>query len=191
MTVRPRMGPPLAASRVSRSNYAPMTASTTWWSTVVPCELRRPPLDRVVQMQDALARDRLQVARVAARRSSEKARIGRAAAELVGDGAVVGMTGGTTTLELVRALSPRRGITVVTNAINIAADLMGHRRSTLPTERPRHGRNPIARVSPSDPGRFIAAIVLWLRTDLQDAPVSGEVPVSGLRCKRDRDDRDR
>jgi len=71
--------------------------------------------------------DELPIALKATRRSSEKARIGRAAAELVGDGAVVGMTGGTTTLELARALSQRRGITVVTNAINIAADLMGHR----------------------------------------------------------------
>lgn len=59
-------------------------------------------------------------------RQPEKKRIGRAAVELIEDGAVVGMTGGTTALELARALSDRRGITVVTNAINIASELAGH-----------------------------------------------------------------
>jgi DeoR family transcriptional regulator of aga operon len=62
----------------------------------------------------------------ATRRQPEKKRIGRAAAELITDGAVVGMTGGTTALELARALGDRRGITVVTNAINIASELVGH-----------------------------------------------------------------
>ncbi len=62
----------------------------------------------------------------AALRMPEKRRIGRAAADLVEDGAVVGMTGGTTALELARALSGRRDITVVTNAINIANELAGH-----------------------------------------------------------------
>jgi len=63
----------------------------------------------------------------ASRRQQEKVRIGRAGAELVDDGAVVGMTGGTTALELARALSARRGITIVTNAVNIAAELVGRR----------------------------------------------------------------
>lgn len=62
----------------------------------------------------------------AALRQPEKRRIGRAAADLVDDGAVVGMTGGTTALELARALAGRRGITIVTNAINIANELTGH-----------------------------------------------------------------
>ncbi|MFL6027030.1 MAG: DeoR/GlpR family DNA-binding transcription regulator [Friedmanniella sp.] len=62
----------------------------------------------------------------AALRLPEKRRIGRAAADLVQDGAVVGMTGGTTALELARTLATRRGITVVTNAINIANELVGH-----------------------------------------------------------------
>jgi DeoR family transcriptional regulator of aga operon len=62
----------------------------------------------------------------AAMRQLEKRSIGRAAAALVEDGAVVGMTGGTTALELSRALAQRRGITVVTNAINIASELVGH-----------------------------------------------------------------
>jgi DeoR family transcriptional regulator, aga operon transcriptional repressor len=61
----------------------------------------------------------------ASRHQPEKIRIGRAAAALVAEGAVVGMTGGTTARELARALADRRGITVVTNAINIAAELAG------------------------------------------------------------------
>ncbi|MFJ7243448.1 DeoR/GlpR family DNA-binding transcription regulator [Kitasatospora sp. NPDC098652] len=57
-------------------------------------------------------------------RQEEKRRIGLAAAELVPEGAVVGLTGGTTTVELARALADRTGITVVTNAVNIAAELI-------------------------------------------------------------------
>lgn len=56
-------------------------------------------------------------------RRAEKERIGKAAAELVPAGAVVGMTGGSTTLEVARALADRPGITIVTNAINVAAEL--------------------------------------------------------------------
>jgi DeoR family transcriptional regulator of aga operon len=59
-----------------------------------------------------------------ARQHEEKRRIGAAAAALVEDGAVVGMTGGTTGTEVARALAERRNITVVTNALNIAAELM-------------------------------------------------------------------
>lgn len=60
----------------------------------------------------------------AARQQAQKRRIAAAAAELVPDGAVVGMTGGTTVTEVARALSARSGITVVTNAVNIAAELV-------------------------------------------------------------------
>ena len=59
-------------------------------------------------------------------RQTEKRRIARAAAALVPDGAVVGMTGGSTVLELARVLAERRGITVVTNALNVALELVGH-----------------------------------------------------------------
>jgi DeoR family transcriptional regulator, aga operon transcriptional repressor len=58
-----------------------------------------------------------------ARRQQEKARIAQAAAERVPDGAAVGMTGGTTTTEVARALSDRRRLTVVTNSLNIASEL--------------------------------------------------------------------
>src|SRR3954469_2575862 len=52
-----------------------------------------------------------------ARRHEEKLRIARAAAERVADGMAVGMTGGTTTTEVARALSDRRQLTVVTNSL--------------------------------------------------------------------------
>jgi DeoR family transcriptional regulator of aga operon len=56
---------------------------------------------------------------------TEKRRIGAAAASLVDHGAVVGLTGGTTALEVARALAHRSDITFVTNAINIASELVG------------------------------------------------------------------
>lgn len=66
-----------------------------------------------------------------ARHASEKERIGRAAAALVGRGGVVGLNGGTTTTEIARALAIRPelnsadepALTVVTNALNIANEL--------------------------------------------------------------------
>jgi DeoR family transcriptional regulator of aga operon len=62
-----------------------------------------------------------------ARHAGEKQRIAEAAAELVPPGAVVGMNGGTTTSEVARTLAlradPGTRLTVVTNALNIAAEL--------------------------------------------------------------------
>jgi DeoR family transcriptional regulator, aga operon transcriptional repressor len=59
----------------------------------------------------------------AARYQGEKRRIAAEAAARVADGAVVGLTGGTTTTEVARAIVDRRRITVVTNALNIAGEL--------------------------------------------------------------------
>lgn len=72
-----------------------------------------------------------------ARHASQKQRIGRAAASLVTLGDVVGLTGGTTTTEVARALALRgdvtadaangtrqHALTVVTNALNIANELV-------------------------------------------------------------------
>ena len=53
----------------------------------------------------------------------EKQRIARAAVERVGDGDVVALTGGTTTTEVGRQLARLSGLSVVTNALNIAAEL--------------------------------------------------------------------
>jgi DeoR/GlpR family transcriptional regulator of sugar metabolism len=67
-----------------------------------------------------------------ARRAPEKQRIAAAAAELVMLGAVIGLNGGTTSTEVARAIATRpdlRGehggpaVTIVTNALNIAAEL--------------------------------------------------------------------
>jgi DeoR family transcriptional regulator of aga operon len=61
-------------------------------------------------------------------RTSQKERIAQAASALVSPGAVVGLSGGTTTTAIATALAARedlaeQGLTVVTNAVNIAAQL--------------------------------------------------------------------
>lgn len=56
-------------------------------------------------------------------RSEQKRRIAATAAQLVAEGSTVGITGGTTTTEVARALASRQELTIVTNAINIAAQL--------------------------------------------------------------------
>ncbi|MFF0548800.1 DeoR/GlpR family DNA-binding transcription regulator [Streptomyces sp. NPDC004311] len=65
------------------------------------------------------------------RRAAEKGRISEAVAALVTPGEVVGLTGGTTTTEVARALAGRPdlaqgapALTVVTNALNIAGELV-------------------------------------------------------------------
>lgn len=67
------------------------------------------------------------------RKAPEKQRIGRAAASLIAAGSVVGLNGGTTTAEAARAIALRSetgvddetwSATVVTNALNIANDLI-------------------------------------------------------------------
>ena len=57
-----------------------------------------------------------------ATRQEQKRRIGQEAASRVHDGAVIGLTGGTTTTEVATAIS-HRPLTVVTNALNIASEL--------------------------------------------------------------------
>ncbi|WP_295014010.1 DeoR/GlpR family DNA-binding transcription regulator [uncultured Microbacterium sp.] len=61
-------------------------------------------------------------------RTEEKERIARAASALVAPGSVVGLSGGTTTTAIAAALAAREdlaehGLTIVTNAVNIAAQL--------------------------------------------------------------------
>ncbi|MGW5847497.1 DeoR/GlpR family DNA-binding transcription regulator [Streptomyces sp. NPDC055254] len=65
------------------------------------------------------------------RRAAEKHRISEAVAGLVAPGEVIGLTGGTTTTEVARALAGRPdlasgapALTVVTNALNIAGELV-------------------------------------------------------------------
>ena len=55
--------------------------------------------------------------------SSEKRRIGLAAAEIISDGETIALGAGTTTTQVARSLRHRKGITVITNAVNIAMEL--------------------------------------------------------------------
>ncbi|MBD2870504.1 DeoR/GlpR family DNA-binding transcription regulator [Paenibacillus arenilitoris] len=55
----------------------------------------------------------------------EKERIAALAASLITEGDVVGLSGGTTNFLLAKLLKSRKGITVVTNAVNIAMELAG------------------------------------------------------------------
>ena len=55
--------------------------------------------------------------------AEEKRRIGLAAAELVGETDTIGITAGTTTTQVGRALRHRSGISVITNALNIGMEL--------------------------------------------------------------------
>jgi DeoR family transcriptional regulator of aga operon len=57
------------------------------------------------------------------RHAEEKRRIAREAAGRVAEGWAIGLTGGTTTTEVARALVDRPQLTVVTNALNIAAEI--------------------------------------------------------------------
>jgi DeoR family transcriptional regulator of aga operon len=60
------------------------------------------------------------------RNAAQKRHIGLAAAELVQENDVIGLTAGSTTTQIGRALRHRQGIQVVTNAINIAMELCNH-----------------------------------------------------------------
>lgn len=53
----------------------------------------------------------------------EKVRIGKAAADMVAEGQCVVLDSGSTTLEIARALSRFRRLTIITNALNIASEL--------------------------------------------------------------------
>jgi DeoR family transcriptional regulator, aga operon transcriptional repressor len=55
--------------------------------------------------------------------AEEKRRIAQAAAALVSEGMAIGLTGGTTATEVARALADHQGLTIVTNALNIASEL--------------------------------------------------------------------
>ncbi len=55
--------------------------------------------------------------------ADEKRRIARAAADFVNEGYTVALSGGTTTTEVVRGFMSMRGITVITNTVNVAMEL--------------------------------------------------------------------
>jgi DeoR family transcriptional regulator, aga operon transcriptional repressor len=55
--------------------------------------------------------------------AAAKQRIAEAAVAMVQDGQAVGLTGGSTTQQIARRLAGRSGLTVVTNALNVAMEL--------------------------------------------------------------------
>jgi DeoR family transcriptional regulator of aga operon len=59
--------------------------------------------------------------------SDEKRRIARAAAALVHNGDTVALSGGTTTTEVMRSLKVVKGITIITNTVNVAMELSNHK----------------------------------------------------------------
>lgn len=59
--------------------------------------------------------------------SHEKQRIGERAAALIGDGETIILDSGTTTLEIARHLKKKQGLHVITNGVNIAAELLDAR----------------------------------------------------------------
>jgi len=65
--------------------------------------------------------------------AEEKARIGRLAASLIQPGDYVFIDGGTTTIEVARAIKPGLDITVVTNALNVAHELQEKKIATIVT----------------------------------------------------------
>lgn len=64
-------------------------------------------------------------------RTAQKREIAIAAAELVKDGQVVMLSAGTTTTYIARELLKKKELTVITTAINIAAELAGYEHITL------------------------------------------------------------
>ncbi|SEO51720.1 DeoR/GlpR family DNA-binding transcription regulator [Paenibacillus sp. OV219] len=81
----------------------------------------------ILASKDATLQDRSVVM------TDEKNRIGRAAASLVEENDSIFIDGGTTTLYVARHLKPGMNITVVTNALNIALELLEKRITTVVT----------------------------------------------------------
>jgi DeoR family transcriptional regulator of aga operon len=59
--------------------------------------------------------------------ADEKRRIARAAADLVQPGETIAVSGGTTTTEIVRSLKGLKGISIITNTVNVAMELSSYK----------------------------------------------------------------
>lgn len=68
----------------------------------------------------------VEIVQRAVARAEVKLRIGVAAAALVRDGSTIIVTGGTTTEAMIASLAGKSGLTVITNALNIANRLAAH-----------------------------------------------------------------
>ena len=63
--------------------------------------------------------------------SDEKLRIGAMAASLIHDGDTIILDSGTTTLEIARQIKKKQGLQIITNGVNIAAELLDARDAQL------------------------------------------------------------
>jgi DeoR family transcriptional regulator of aga operon len=109
-----------------------------------------------------------------ARYHDEKLRIAREAASRVTDGWAIGLTGGTTTTEVARALVDRPALTVVTNALNIASELAVRANLKLVVT------GGVARESYELVGPLAEASLAGLNLDMVMLGVDGISPEAGL-----------
>jgi DeoR family transcriptional regulator of aga operon len=63
--------------------------------------------------------------------AEEKRRIGATAAGMINDGETIILDSGTTTLEIARQIKKKRGLQIITNGVNIAAELLDARDSEV------------------------------------------------------------
>jgi DeoR family transcriptional regulator of aga operon len=107
--------------------------------------------------------------------SDEKDRIGRAAAGLIKDGEKVFLSSGTTTLAIARAIKGRNNLTVITNALNIANELISSHGITLILIGGFLRRTELSLI-----GHFTEAALKGLRVDKVLFGIRGIDPVHGL-----------
>ncbi|CAH0210264.1 Glycerol-3-phosphate regulon repressor [Microbacterium oxydans] len=121
-------------------------------------------------------------------RTEQKERIAQAAAELVAPGMVVGLSGGTTTTAIAAALAARddlaagAGITVVTNAVNIAAQL-----ATRPEIKVVVTGGVIHSRSYELVGPFVEQLLRGVRLDIAFIGVNGMDALSGASTHDERE----
>ena len=120
---------------IKRVEAAEWPVSVDWLASelgVSAATIRRDTV--VLERQGALARSWGRVGRVGgfveqpinervSQHPTEKKRIAEAVANLVPDGTLVGLTGGTTTEAVARAIAGRRRLTVVTNSLSVGVQL--------------------------------------------------------------------
>ncbi|MBW1639868.1 MULTISPECIES: DeoR/GlpR family DNA-binding transcription regulator [Microbacterium] len=120
-------------------------------------------------------------------RADEKDRIGRAASALVAPGSVVGLSGGTTTTAIAAALAARddladQPLTIVTNAVNIAAQL-----ATRPDIKVVVTGGVIHSRTYELVGPFVEQLLRGIRLDVAFIGVNGMDPVDGASTHDERE----
>ena len=105
----------------------------------------------------------------------EKAAIGRAAARMVQSGQVVFIDGGTSAVQLARALDPRLRATVVTHSPSIAVELVAHAGVEVVLIGGRLFKHSVVAV-----GTAAAEAIARIRADIYFMGVAGVHPQAGL-----------